>query len=123
MPRHTDPRLRLRRVTRGYELLPIEVRSVGPFENECRCGGGPGECSWAKQRASRERGYQARKGSWVSQDERFVVEWVVASGVPTKERGNGHVRLWDRVLGVESWHRGIGEVRGEMLKRYERESR
>lgn len=121
MPRHPDPRLRLRRVTRGYDLLPLGSVSIGPFENECRCGGSASECSWARQRASRERGYQARRGSWVSSDERFVAEWVVASGVPTKHRPQGNVRLWDRVLGVESWHRSLREVRGEMSRRYGRE--
>lgn len=120
MPRHTDPRLRLRQISRGYELLPLGVSSVGPFENECRCGGSPSECSWARQKASRERGYRARKGSWISNDERFVVEWAAASGVPTRERPNGHVRLWDRGLGVESWHRSMREVREVMRMRYER---
>lgn len=120
MARHSDSRLRLVRVESGYARASTQV-ALGAYENECRCGGGPDECSWARQLAKGAgRGYKARRGSWATTDGRFALSWIASCGVATKTHPSGCLRMWDSLLVLESWFASIRDARAEMLRRYER---
>lgn len=119
MPRHVDPRLRLTRVSHGYELLPPGAAITSPAANSCRCG--LPWCSWTPAREREAaRGYKRRRGVWRSANGRFTLEWVSSSSGGSKRRPDGNLRMFDRELLMESWHQSMKAARAVMIERYER---
>lgn len=120
MPRHADPRLRLTRVSHGYELPPrgTGLAAGGPrFESACRCG--LPWCSWSGERAREaSRGYKRRRGVWRTADGRFTLEWATTLARSSSKHPGGGLRMWDATLRVESGHESLKAARDEMRRRY-----